>query len=58
MSNKSFNTKLSLMIPIKKSDLKMLPKTKRMKKAIFRYLMVFKKLFEDKNGELDKLDIR
>jgi hypothetical protein len=51
-------TKFSLMIPRKKSDFKMLPKAKRTKKPIFRYLRVFKKLFEDKNGELDKLDIR
>ena len=51
-------TKFSLMIPRKKSDFKMLPKAKRTKNPIFRYLRVFKKLFEDKNGELDKLDIR
>lgn len=36
----------------------MVPKAKRMKKLIFRYVRVFKKLFEDKIGELDELDIR
>jgi hypothetical protein len=51
-------TKFSLMISRKKSDFKMLPKAKRTKKPIFRYLMVFKKLFEDKNGEFNELDIR
>ena len=46
------------MIPRKKSDFKIVPKAKRLKNPIFRYLMVFKKNFEAINGEFNELDIR
>jgi hypothetical protein len=46
------------MIPRKKSDFKIVPKAKRLKNPIFRYLMEFKKNFEAINGEFNELDIR
>ena len=58
MCMKFSKPKFSFMIPRKKSDFKIVPKAKRLKNPIFRYLMVFKKNFEAINGEFNELDIR